>query len=104
MHRFCVNFLPKVRTYFHDRLTDGTAYTLSLDWEWNWRQFSAVVPNRDLCKDAIPTEPPQPRHSFLKNLFKFDQTCAKTMRLHHIVGGSTGPGFNLFCFHDQEKN
>ena len=27
-----------------------------------------------------------------------------TMRLRHLVGGSTGPGYSLFCFHKQEKN
>ena len=28
----------------------------------------------------------------------------QSTRLHHLVGGSTGPGFSLFRFHQQEKN
>ena len=27
----------------------------------------------------------------------------QSMRLHHLVGGSTGPGYGLFCFTKQEK-
>ena len=67
------------------------------------RVFRKLYAQDDLCSmisnNVVIKELFKPDPDFLTRL-----RIATSMRLHHLVGGSTGPVFSLLRFHKQEQN
>ena len=85
--------------------TRGANKDYNIEWSWLLRtEWSNCTPTlTDLGEQALVNAAGDFSSGFSDPLLGTPE-CWQPMRLHHIVGGSTGPRYSLFRFHNQRKN